>query len=334
MDASKARTGSLVLALGIALFGAAPGDDRRGTGTVGGRVIDVEGRPVKGAEVWAEDRHEVTARARTDASGRFQLEPIGNEHAIIVWAEHRGEALAREHFDDVRVFAGRQTDVGDLVLVPGARPSGRVVDVRGRPVAGAKASILSRRHILGHTVALNGPEWTAEGDEEGRLSWPVLPLGTASITIRAPGKARREMDQVVEPGRVAADLREIRLDDELPVTGIVVDQDGRPVAGASVAADADYDHPATTDDNGRFAVRDAAIDAVWLTVEARGYFDPSPQQVHELKGQRTDLRLALQKAFTVEGTVVDAETGAPIDFDVVQLCTVRRDEDARVTLVG
>jgi hypothetical protein len=73
----------------------------------------------------------------------------------------------------------------------------------------------------------------------------------------------------------------------------VVDQDSRPVAGATVVVDSDYDHGATTDAEGRFAVRDAAIDAFWFLVQAPGYIDPIPLGGRELKGQRTDLRVAL-----------------------------------------
>jgi hypothetical protein len=332
---ARAWARSVVVALGAALAGAGPGAEAtKGVGTVVGRVIDLEGRPVAGAEVWAGDRDQIATRVRTEGDGRFRLGSVSDERATTLWAEDEERGLAREHFEDVRVFAGRETDLGDVVLAPGARLSGRVVDVVGRPIAGAKATILSRRNILGHTVTANGPKWTVRGDDRGQFRTPALPVGRVEFIVRAPGKARRYLDPLVEPGRASIDLGDVRLDDERPVTGVVVDQDGRPVAGATVVVDADYDHPGTTDDTGRFAVRDAAINAVWFRVEAPGYFDPTLRPIHELKGQRTDLRLALQKAFTVEGSVIDAETGAPVDFERVQLCTVERDEDAKITLVG
>ena len=183
------------------------------------------------------------------------------------------------------------------------------MDVEGRPVARARATILSQRFVLGHTVTQNGPKWTVQGDDQGRFQTPALPVGLVELTVTAPGKARRHRGPLVEAGQAAIDLGEVRLDDERPVTGVVVDQDGRPLAGATVVVDADYDHPATADAKGRFAVRDAAINAVWFLVEARGYFDPTLRRPHELKGQRTDLRIALQKAYTVGGSVIDAETG-------------------------
>jgi hypothetical protein len=297
-------------------------------------VVDLEGQPVAGAEVWASDRDGVTTRAKTQADGLFHLGLVSDERAATVWAEHEQRGLAREHFEEVRVIAGRETDLGDIALVPGVRLVGRFVDKEGRPIAGAEATILSRHHILGHTVAPNGPKWTIRGDDQGRFRTPALPAGQVEFTARAPGKARRYLEPLVEPGRGTVDLGELRFDDEQPVTGVVVDQDGRPVTSATVVVDADYDHPTTTDEKGRFAVRDAAINAVWTYLEARGYFDPSLGRVHELKGQRTGLRFVLQTAFTVEGSVVDADTGAPVDIQRVQLCTVQRDEDHKVTLVG
>jgi hypothetical protein len=337
MTGSTARARLVVLALGAILAGAGPGDEAtrtKGKGTVAGRLIDLEGRPVAGAEVWAGDRNQVATRARTGADGRFRLGPLSDERAVTIWAEHEERGLAREHFEDVRIFAGRETDLGDVALVPGARLLGRVVDGRGRPVAEARATVLSRRHILGYTVTPNGPKWAVRGDDRGRFRTPALPVGKLELTVTAPGRARQYLDPLVEPGKTAIDLGEIRLEDERPVTGVVVDQDGRPVAGARVVVDADDEHAATTDDTGRFAVRGAAIDAGWMYIEAPGYFDPALNPYHELKGRRADLRMVLQKAFTVEGSVVDADTDAPVEIDHVQLCTVERDEDNKITLAG
>jgi protocatechuate 3,4-dioxygenase beta subunit len=332
---SGKRAGLLVVALGSALAGAATGDEAsKGTGTVVGRVVDLEGRPVAGAEVWAGDRDQVAARVRTDADGRFRLGLKSEERATVLWAEDQGRGLAREHLEDVRIFTGRETDLGDLALAPGGRLSGRVVDQEGRPVPGAEATIRSWHHVLGHTITPNGPNWTARGDEQGHVRTPALPAGRTELIVTAPGRARRSLDRLVAPGEAAVDLGDIRLDDERPVTGVVVDQDGRPVAGAKVVVDADYDHPATTGADGRFAVRDAAIDASWVHVDAPCYFDPAPRPFHELKDQRTDLRMALQKAYTIEGSVVDAETGKPVDFQHAQLCIVRRDKDGTFSLSG
>ena len=101
------------------LWPARPRDKAtKGMGTVVGRVIDLEGRPVAGAEVWAGDRNQVAARSRSGADGRFRLGPVSDERAATVWAEDEERGLAREHFEDVRVFAGRETDLGDVALCP------------------------------------------------------------------------------------------------------------------------------------------------------------------------------------------------------------------------
>lgn len=334
---ARACGNGMVVVLAMASAGAGPGAGGSGEkGTVVGRVTDLDGQPVSGAEIWTEarDREAASTRTRSGSDGRFRLRPVDDERAAIVWVEAQERGLAREHFDEVRVFAGRETDVGDLPLAPGARLVGRVVDVKGQPIAGATASIVSRRHVMGHTITQNGPDWTLQGDDQGRFKTPALPVGLVEFIVRAHGKALRHSSQLVEPGRSEIDLGDLRLDDERPITGVVVDQDGRPVRGASVVVDADYNHPAISDDQGRFTVRDAAVDAMWYMAEARGYFDQTLQQYHELKGKRTDHRIVLQEAFTIEGSVVDAETGAPIEFGQVQLCTVLRDEDNKVTLAG
>ena len=92
----------LAVACGAGFFGARSGEKASNAlGSVVGRVIDLEGRPVAGAEVWAGDRDQVAARARTDADGRFRLESVSDERAATVWAEDEERGLAREHFEDV-----------------------------------------------------------------------------------------------------------------------------------------------------------------------------------------------------------------------------------------
>jgi hypothetical protein len=325
----------LVVACGAAIFGAGAGDKPgKEVGSISGRVVDLDGRPVAGASVWTGDRNQVTARARTAADGRFHLNSVSAERAATVWAEDEEKELAREHFEDVRVFAGRDIDLGDVTLVPGVRLVGRFVDKEGRPVAGAEATIQSWHLILGHTITPNGDKWTVRGDDQGRFRTPALPSGMVDFTARAAGKARCNLGRHVEPGQGTVDLGDVHFDDEQPITGVVVDQDGQPVAGATMVVDGDRDHPASTDEKGRFSVHDAATKSTWIYLDARGYFDPTLGRIHELKGQRSGLRFVLQKAFTVEGSVVDADTGAPVAIERMQLCTVQRDEDNQVTLVG
>lgn len=337
MSRSLARVyaGSAILALVALSSGVVRGADApRGDSTIVGRVIDLDGRPVAGAEIWTEARDQAEARVRSGADGRFRLGAVNDERAPTIWVEAPDLGLAREHFENIRIFKGRESDVGDLTLAPGARLSGRVVDAKNQPVASSTITIASRRHVMGYTITHNGPPWTVKGDNDGRFRLPTLPVGLAEFAIRAPGKALRHTSQRIEPGRPELDLGDVRLDDERPITGVVVDQDGRPLRGASVVVDAEYDHPGIADDKGNFAVRDAAIDAQWFLAEAHGYFDPTLAPFHELKGKRTDLRIVLQEAFGIEGSVIDADTGAPVEFKRVQLCTVERDKDNTVSLLG
>jgi uncharacterized GH25 family protein len=332
---SWASSGIIVLAVGAASAGVPPEEaPTKRAGSIIGRVLDLTGRPVAGARVWTGNRDDVTTQDRTGPDGRFRLGPMSDERPAAVWVESDELGLAREHFEEVRIFSGRDTDLSDVTLVPGVRLIGRFVDKEGRPVAGAEATISSWHLLLGHTITANGPKWINRGDDQGRFRSPALPAGKVEFTARAPGKALRYLGPTVEPGQGTLNLGDLRFDDEQPITGVVVDQDGKPIAGATVVVDADYDHPALSDEKGRFAVHDAAINAVWFLVEARGYFDPSLGRVHELKGQRTGLRIPLQKAYAVEGSVVDADTGTPVDIERVQLCTVHRDEENKVTLVG
>ena len=72
---------------------------------------------------------------RSGADGRFRLPALKPDKPVTVWADAPG--LARERRDDVRIFPGKDHDIGRLTLLPGTRIVGRVVDAQGKPVAGA-----------------------------------------------------------------------------------------------------------------------------------------------------------------------------------------------------
>ncbi len=90
---------TLLAAALIAWASSARADDKAGgdaaaTGAITGRVVDREGRPIAGAEVWGIARG-ATARdkvgaARTDADGLFRLAPLKEDKPVTVWADAQG----------------------------------------------------------------------------------------------------------------------------------------------------------------------------------------------------------------------------------------------------
>src|SRR5262249_36282551 len=122
------------------------------TGAITGRVVDLEGRPIAGAEVWGLAFRDKAGTTRSGADGRFRLAPLKEDKPVTVWADAPGFARQRHEAQriGVHVFAGRDHEIGPIVLLPGTRIRGRAVDARGRPVAGAKILVQDYRHVLGH----------------------------------------------------------------------------------------------------------------------------------------------------------------------------------------
>lgn len=300
------------------------------TGAVTGLVVDLQGRPVAGAEVWGLSYQEKFGPTQSGVNGRFRLSNLKVDKPVTVWADV--SSLARERRDDVRIFAGKDHDIGRLTLLPGTRISGRIVDAQGEPVAGAGVKLDIYRHRLGHTITTQGTEWTFHAAGDGRFATPPLPAGGARFSLSAPGKVRTSVGKKVEPGTPVVDLGDVTLPDEMPVAGVVADEEGRPAPEVEVIPGYDWQNSVKTDKDGRFTVHGVGKDLKTLQLQSNDYFSPKPFDV--APGQ-TDLKLTVIKAYEIHGTAVDAETGQPVPVDSVRLCMVRRDpDDGQVTLVG
>ncbi len=300
------------------------------TGAITGLVVDLQGRPVAGAAVWGVSYQEKFGPTRSGADGRFRLPDLKFDKPVTVWADAPG--LARERRDDVLIFPGRNRDLGRLTLLPGTRMRGRVVDAQGKPVAGADIKLDLYRHQLGHTITSQGTEWTVSAGGDGRFATPPLPAGRGHFSLSARGKVSTVVGKKAEPGTLVIDLGDITLPDEMPVAGIVTDGEGKPAPGVEVIADDDWQNAAKTDKDGRFTVHGVGKDLKSLSLRSNDYFTPKP---FDVTPGRTDLKLAVIKAYEIHGTAVDAETGKPVPVDTVRLCIVDRDpDDGHVSFVG
>ena len=222
------------------------------TGAVTGLVVDLQGRPVAGAEVWGLSYQEKAGPTRSDADGRFRLPALKADKPVTIWADAPG--MARERRDDVHIYPGKDRDIGRLTLLPGTRIRGRVVDAQGKPVAGANIKLKLYRHQLGHTISSQGTEWTFAADDDGRFATPPLPAGDGHFYLSAPGKVRTFVVKKAEPGTPVADLGDVTLPDEMPVVGVVTDGEGKPAPGVEVIPDYDWENAVKTDEGGRFTV--------------------------------------------------------------------------------
>jgi hypothetical protein len=230
--------------------------------TASGRVVDHEGKPVEGATVLSPRQRNP---ATTGADGRFSLAGLQPGPATLFATDPRGSSSPRL---DVTVPA---TEL-ELRIPAAPRVKGRVVDESGRPLT---------------AFSINGEELQPP-DGRFEVAMPAV------LDLVAPG---RESVYVDEP---KDDLGDVVLRLEQAIEGVVLDGEGRPVAGATVVA-ALGTATGVTDARGRFKLQSAGVDSIDL-IATRG---SQAGTTRALPGQR-DVRITLEKGAIVAGLVLDS----------------------------
>jgi protocatechuate 3,4-dioxygenase beta subunit len=290
-------------------------DEPRGPAlTVSTRIVDREWRALPGARVaWIERGADlrsldvvVRREVRADASGavwlalaRAELDPA---QALTLLASAPGHVRVQRTLAPAEL-AGSVLNLGEWVLVPGGDVTGRVVDARGQPLAGALVKLApelgeltpaqreeARLWPLGGDVGVPGLVPVALTDADGRFTLAGMPAGrfdvvAATLASDPPRLPARSERIVVQPG-ATVEAGELVLADAAPeelITGIVLGADGAPFEGALVglhtehaslpvgtrtSAAGRFAHPAPRDAEFRVVARDP--DERWAPAEVAG----------------------------------------------------------------
>ena len=198
-------------------------------GTVEVSVIDaISYAPIAGAEV--ELRATLTYRAVTDAKGVATLRHVGANFAPIL-ARAPGYAMTATMLTTSGEAASPVTIT--LGLAKGAAVQGRVVDERGKAVAGAQVS----------AVAASAPFPVTDARRDGVLSkadgtfaLTTLPAGTWRLTATHSTYSPATAPPIIVDGEHAKVGVELVLVAGAVVKGKVVDKTGAGIAGANVRA--------------------------------------------------------------------------------------------------
>jgi protocatechuate 3,4-dioxygenase beta subunit len=237
---------------------------------VRGRIVDERGRPIEGATVDSDFMRRIGfggLAGRTGADGRFELSSGGT--SFVASAEGR---RAREVSLRGPARAGQVRTIPDVVLEPAPSVRVRVLDESGRPVSG----VTVRR---GDAAA---PPSTT--DASGLANAGAV----ADLTILALERPDRvSFSWSLEP---STDVVDVHLPATVPMTGRVVDEEGRPVVGARVTVNGPFSRRSmdprrfatvetrdvTSDADGRFRL--PAVDATGggVRVVARGHVSSWP----------------------------------------------------------
>lgn len=277
--------------------------------SAGGRVLDPQGRPAAGAAVLVISqspnpkglpRTEEPVEIKTDAEGRFRvpLLALGRIGLAV-----RAQGFVPAALDGLTLAPGKGVaDLGTISLEAAARLAGRVVDPSERPVSEAQIRIEGKP---------GGAEPQATTGPAGQFVLEGLRAGeTLSLRVSRPGYAAVNLDPITLP---AEEPVTVVLRPAARVSGTVVDEDGSPVAGASLllTRDSRVLGAATADAGGRFAVEGVEPATLTLTAMAPGFL-PSVQSDLDVPqgGELADLEVILERGAVLEGTVT-APSGEP-----------------------
>ncbi|MBI2300748.1 MAG: carboxypeptidase regulatory-like domain-containing protein, partial [Armatimonadetes bacterium] len=207
-------------------------------GDFAGRVLDPDGKPAAGAEVFvvafqAQRQPAAFGPARSDAQGRWRLrEPRADRFLLAVGltADALGQAVPERQGLVIR-------------LQPTVPCEGKVIDPRGRPVAGATVRLVEM--YGGQTLRLQFyllARFPA-GPLMSRFSTTSGPDGAWRLSHTFPGT--QVMLEVSRDGYLPANgyavpgqVRPVLLWREANVRGRVVDARGKPLSGVRVEAGA------------------------------------------------------------------------------------------------
>jgi hypothetical protein len=202
----------------------------KGSVTLRGRVVDRNGRPLPGGQVWlAEEGGIVDFLGECGDDGRFEIRrrPARPHRLWGNWCGAARDAAGRIPPEAIVAVEPREGEtVGDLELrVPVDRErtgsvTGRVLDDEGRPV---RASVFCGMQ-------------EASPDARGRFRFAAVPEGEAEVLVDDYGHRRWRRTVAVRP-RESVDVEIVLVPSRtgnLEVGGRVRDDAGRPVGGISV----------------------------------------------------------------------------------------------------
>jgi protocatechuate 3,4-dioxygenase beta subunit len=251
----------------------------------------------------------------TDAEGRFVFESLGpGEYRLLATSEDRHAVEERELGGGDSPGAPEEVvlNLGEARYVEGT-----VQDTSRRPVAGASVALRPENEYV--------RAWKTVTDAQGhyRLG-PVVP-GSYVLDLSAPRYVDLEnspLELTADTGRVDLSLRPA-----LPVAGVLVDEEGRPVPEIRLVLShpaelpGEFDLPpdmAWSDEEGRFSM-DAPLVGEWIiSISDEKYLSQSVR----VQAPAENLRVVLSGGATVESTLTD-ESGAPVEGARVILWSTR-----------
>jgi RNA polymerase sigma factor (sigma-70 family) len=297
--------------------------------SIGGRVIDPDGRPVAGAKVGfnhedsptsvdsPEDHHFGWIEVSTDTNGNWRIERIASEMLRLLY----GSASHPDYVQSAMGFAARKQGMEEELregtmsfqLGRAVTVHGIVIDSDGGPITGAKV-LVGKRGMSDSRSAESGQDgsFTVNGCRPGKSPLSAEAEGFAATTTEVELSSNAQPFRLILQRGKSLMLR-------------LVSQSGQPVPKAYIWLDTMNQLPVNNPDYGKLPVQadfdgkpDADGRVVWnnapdteltFDIAAGGFMRKNGVKVRPDGEEHV---IVLPPAVVVSGTVRDATSGQPI----------------------
>ena len=160
-------------------------------GTLSGKIIDPDGRPIGNARIWINTwGDKLLVEAHSDVQGRFRLGPMEPtyRHRSDILIEATGFARQYVRYG-ISVFPGVDCDLGTIQVEHGRIFAGQLLDVDGQPCRNTEVGYEVHRYVLGNSYSPIGPGYHLMTDGEGRFHTLLMPVGDLYLWAKHPETA-------------------------------------------------------------------------------------------------------------------------------------------------
>jgi protocatechuate 3,4-dioxygenase beta subunit len=231
-----------------------------------GIVVGPDGKPAAGVNVLVFSQH--APPKQTDGEGRFKIVVDANRYG--------GQAgmprvlIARDLVNGLAALVEIEEDATNatLKLEPGLAIAGRAIDANGKAVTNAEAQVMLLTERMGTTIGE-----PVSGDAGGRFEIRGLPRNQrygVNLSAKGYGRANRNLE-TEETGKASVELDPLTLPTaDLRISGVVVDNEDKPVSGAHVNGygDSQAQVNGQTDSKGRFDLGPVCAGPIQLSANA------------------------------------------------------------------
>ncbi len=290
--------------------------------TIRGRVIDAEtNRPIAGAVISVFSGMET----RTDAQGEYVLKfrKVRGPTQMAVYVEAPGHALTATTIE--------WTTLGESQRVDFRMPKevwfrGRVIDTRGKPIEGVELELMVPPGTVGRPEPSGTPvqfpfsvalktRTDAQGNWAFRGVGPEVENVPMAHWLSASHPNYRTRQKGYQQNELLGPGWEITLEPGCVLEGEVVDQEGKPVAGAEVtiqaqAASGLSAQVETTDAAGKFRAANLPEAAILVTARPKALLDASANAATKA-GAVTRVKIVAKDGEYLAGRVV-GDDGKPV----------------------